>query len=58
MIKVQFNAPRGPFKFDPATHNPIQTVYVCKGAELAGGRIGNQVIGAVKDVKDPGSKQY
>jgi branched-chain amino acid transport system substrate-binding protein len=58
MTKVQFNAPRGPFKFDPATHNPIQTVYVCKGAELEGGRIGNKVIGAVKDVKDPGSKQY
>jgi branched-chain amino acid transport system substrate-binding protein len=58
MVKVQFNAPRGPFRFDPVTHNPIQNVYVCKGAELAGGRIGNEVIGTIKDVKDPGSKQY
>jgi branched-chain amino acid transport system substrate-binding protein len=58
MLKVQFNAPRGPFRFDPVTHNPIQNVYVCKGAELTGGRIGNQVLATVKDVKDPGSKQY
>ena len=58
MIKVQFNAPRGPFRFDPVTHNPIQNVYVCRGAELPGGRIGNQVLATVKDVKDPGSKQY
>jgi len=58
MSKVSFNAPRGPFRFDPVTHNPIQDVYVCKAAELDGGRIGNQVIGMVKDVRDPGSKQY
>ena len=58
MAKVSFNAPRGPFRFDPVTHNPIQDVYVCKAAELEGGRIGNQVIGLVKDVRDPGSKQY
>jgi len=58
MVKVSFNAPRGPFRFDPVTHNPIQDVYVCKGAELAGGRIGNQVIGIVENVRDPGSKQY
>jgi len=58
MSKVSFKAPRGPFRFDPVTHNPIQDVYVCKAAELDGGRIGNQVIGMVKDVRDPGSKQY
>ena len=58
MLKVKFNAPRGPFRFDPKTHNPIQNVYVCKGADLGGGRIGNQVIGTVNDVTDPGSKQY
>ena len=58
MVKVSFNAPRGPFRFDPVTHNPIQDVYVCKGAELAGGRIGNQILGVVENVRDPGSKQY
>ena len=58
MVKVSFAAPRGPFRFDPVTHNPIQDVYVCKAAELEGGRIGNQVIGVIKEVRDPGSKQY
>jgi branched-chain amino acid transport system substrate-binding protein len=57
MVKVQFTAPRGPFRFDPVTHNPIQDVYVCQAAELADGRISNKVLGVVKDVKDPGSKQ-
>lgn len=58
MVKVKFDAPRGPFRFDPKTHNPIQNVYVCKCAELAGGRVGNSVLATVKDVTDPGSKQY
>jgi branched-chain amino acid transport system substrate-binding protein len=57
MLKVSFNAPRGPFRFDPATHNPIQDVYICKLAELEGGRIGNQIVGSVKSVKDPGKKR-
>lgn len=58
MSKVSFNAPRGPFRFDPVTHNPIQDVYICKCVELEGGRIGNRVIATFKDVRDPGSKQY
>jgi branched-chain amino acid transport system substrate-binding protein len=58
MLKVKLDAPRGPFRFDQVTHNPIQDVYICKCAELDGGRIGNTVVATVKDVKDPGSKQY
>jgi branched-chain amino acid transport system substrate-binding protein len=58
LLKVNFNAPRGPFRFDPATHNPIQNVYICKCVELEGGRTGNTVVATIKDVKDPGSKQY
>ena len=58
MTKVSFDAPRGPFRFDPVTHNPIQDVYICKCVELEGGRIGNKVIATYKDVRDPGSKQY
>jgi len=58
MLKVSFNAPRGPFRFDPVTHNPIQNVYVCKAAALEGGRVGNRVLATVADVRDPGSKQY
>jgi branched-chain amino acid transport system substrate-binding protein len=58
MKKVSFNGPGGPFKMDPVTHNPIQNVYICKCAELEGGRVGNTVVATVKDVRDPGSKQY
>jgi branched-chain amino acid transport system substrate-binding protein len=58
MTKVSFDAPRGPFRFDPITHNPIQDVYICKCVELEGGRIGNKVMATYKDVRDPGSKQY
>jgi len=36
MAKVQFNAPRGPFRFDPATHNPIQDVYIAQVIEMDG----------------------
>jgi branched-chain amino acid transport system substrate-binding protein len=57
MLKVTFNAPRGPFRLDPATHNPIQNVYVCKVAQLEGGRIGSQIVAVVKDVKDPGKNR-
>ena len=32
MAKVKFDAPRGPFRFDPVTHNPIQNVYFVRGA--------------------------
>src|ERR1700689_1545887 len=30
MVKVNFKAPRGPFKFDPVTHNPIQDIYIAQ----------------------------
>jgi len=32
-------------------------VTIQRAAELAGGRIGNQVLGVVQDARDPGSKQ-
>ncbi len=55
MAKVSFNAPRGPFRFDPVTHNPIQNIYVTEAQE-SGGRIVNAVIATSKDVRDPGVK--
>ena len=36
MTKVKFNAPRGPFRMDPATHNPIQDIYICQVIEKDG----------------------
>ena len=34
----------GPFRFDPATHNPIQDIYICKVVESDGKAAGNQFI--------------
>lgn len=55
MAKVQFNAPRGPFRFDPATHNPIQDIYIAQVIE-SGGKITTKTLFTAKDVKDPGRK--
>jgi branched-chain amino acid transport system substrate-binding protein len=52
---VNFSAPRGPFRFDPVTHNPIQNVYIREVAEIDG-RIANKIIATIRDVQDPGVK--
>ena len=57
MTKVKFNAPRGPFRMDPATHNPIQDIYICQVIEKDGG-ISTKILGTSKDVTDPGKKIY
>lgn len=49
---VKFNAPRGPFSFDPATHNVIMNVYLREVVEQDG-RFVNKVIETFKDVKAP-----
>ena len=56
LAKVSFNAPRGPFRLDPVTHNPIQDVYITEVREIAG-RLANQAIFTFKDVRDPGKKE-
>ena len=55
MMKVQFQAPRGPFRFDPVTHNPIQDVYFCEEQEKDG-RLVTVVIDTKKDVQAPPTK--
>jgi branched-chain amino acid transport system substrate-binding protein len=57
ITKVRFNAPRGPFRIDPATHNPIQDIYICQVVENEG-RITSKVLATFKDVQDPGKKIY
>jgi branched-chain amino acid transport system substrate-binding protein len=57
MTKVNFKAPRGPFRMDPATHNPIQDIYICQVVE-GGGKITTKIISTAKDVTDPGKKIY
>jgi branched-chain amino acid transport system substrate-binding protein len=55
MTKVQFNAPRGPFRFDPVTHNPIQNVYIGEAQEK-NGQFATAVIDTIHDVKAPPTK--
>jgi branched-chain amino acid transport system substrate-binding protein len=55
MTKVHFQAPRGQFRFDPVTHNPIQSVYICEEQEKDG-RLVTAVIDTKKDVQAPPTK--
>ncbi|MSQ71807.1 MAG: ABC transporter substrate-binding protein [Betaproteobacteria bacterium] len=52
MVAVKFNAPRGPFAFDPANNNVIQNVYIRETVELEG-RLTNKVIATYRDVRLP-----
>ena len=57
MTKVKLDAPRGPFRMDPATHNPIQDIYICQVIEKGDG-ISTKILSTAKDVTDPGKKVY
>ncbi len=57
MSKVSFKAPRGPFRMDPATHNPIQNIYIAQVIESGDG-ISTKILSTAKDVQDPGKKVY
>ena len=55
MVKVKFDDPRGPFEFDPVSHNPIQNVHVFKAIETDG-RIKQQLLTTIEKVRDPAVK--
>lgn len=57
MIAVRLNAPRGPFRFNPATQSPTQNVYLREVAEI-GGRITNKVIHTIPNVVEPANRPY
>jgi branched-chain amino acid transport system substrate-binding protein len=57
MTKVKFNAPRGPWRMDPATHNPIQDIHLCQVIEKDG-KVTSKVLTTFKDIQDPGKKIY
>jgi branched-chain amino acid transport system substrate-binding protein len=55
IAQVEFDSPRGRFRFDPKTHNVIQPfIYVREVREVAGG-LNNAVIDRIADVRDPGT---
>jgi branched-chain amino acid transport system substrate-binding protein len=57
MTKVKFDAPRGPFRMDPVTHNPIQDIYIAQIIERDN-KITTKILATLKDVQDPGKKIY
>ena len=55
ITKVEFDSPRGHFRFDPKTHNVIQPfIYIREVKETALG-LNNVPIDKVADVRDPGT---
>jgi branched-chain amino acid transport system substrate-binding protein len=55
IAKVEFDSPRGRFRFDPKTQNVIQPfIYVREVREVSGG-LDNVPIDKIADVKDPGT---
>jgi branched-chain amino acid transport system substrate-binding protein len=55
IAQVEFDSPRGRFRFDPKTHNVIQPfIYIREVREVYGG-LSNVPIDKVADVRDPGT---
>ena len=54
ILSVAFEAPRGPFRFDPKTHNVINRAYLTK-VEKVDGVLQNVPIQIIENVKDPGT---
>ena len=51
----QFNAPRGPFSFNPVTQNSIHNIYIREVAEMDG-RITNKIISTIPEVREPNTR--
>lgn len=53
----ELDSPRGPFRLDPDTHNPIQPFYLREVQEVEGaeGGLANAVIEELGEVRDPGA---
>ena len=52
MKGMAWTSPRGPMSIDPATRDPIQTVYI-RRVEKVGGKLVNVEFDKVENVKDP-----
>ncbi len=53
IVSVKFASPRGPFEFDPESHNVVQNVYAREVREV-GGKLTNVVLETFPMVKDKG----
>ena len=55
IAKVEFDSPRGHFRFDPKTQNVIQPFIYIREVREVGGELANVVIDHVANVRDPGT---
>ncbi len=55
ITRVEFDSPRGRFRFDPKTHNVIQPFIYIREVREVGGELNNVPIDKVADVTDPGT---
>ncbi len=55
MRAVEFDSPRGRFRFDPRTQNVIQPFIYVREVREVGGELANVVIDRVANVRDPGT---
>jgi branched-chain amino acid transport system substrate-binding protein len=55
IAKVEFDSPRGHFRFDPKTQNVIQPFIYIREVREVGGELDNVPIDKIPDVKDPGT---
>jgi branched-chain amino acid transport system substrate-binding protein len=53
--KVEFDSPRGRFRFDPKTQNVIQPFIYVREVREVGGELQNVPIDKIADVRDPGT---
>jgi branched-chain amino acid transport system substrate-binding protein len=50
---MKIDSPRGPLEIDPATRDPIQTIYVRRVERLKDGKLYNVEFDRFLNVKDP-----
>ncbi len=55
IARVEFDSPRGRFRFDPKTQNVIQPFIYVREVREVGGELNNVPIDKIADVKDPGT---
>lgn len=54
MLGVEFDSPRGTFRLDPETHNPVQNIYLREVVETEDGEIHNSFVEDLGEFPDPG----
>lgn len=55
IARVEFDSPRGRFRFDPKTQNVIQPFIYVREVREMGGELNNVPIDKIPEVKDPGT---